>query len=172
MRRLPPGCSIRHTSAADVERVAGLLSTEDHLEMETLEGRPALDVLQGWVAGGSHVLRIRDDAAAIFGIVPCSGSPKTSRAATPWVAMVSTLERDDLINVVWLSRLQVDVWQRRWPVLQTVCDTRNRFHSQWLNWLGFECRGRVERFGAAGQPFDLHVRLGDVGRQAAAGGIQ
>jgi hypothetical protein len=142
------------------------LRAADRLEMEALEGRPALDVLEGWMSGGSQVLVVRGDAVAIFGIVPCTVSgasvPSEHRAAAPWAALVSTVACEDLVDVMWLSRFQVDAWQRHWPVLQTVCDTRNRFRGQWLDWLGFERRGRVERFGAAGRPFDLHVRLRDM----------
>jgi hypothetical protein len=72
--------------------------------------------------------------------------------------MAATLGHDDLVDVLWLSRFQIDAWQRRWPVLMMVCDARNRFRARWLDWLGFERRGRVECFGAAGLPFDLHVR--------------
>ena len=169
-RHLPPGCSVRRAAPGDAERVAAVLRADDRLEMEALEGRPALDVLQGWMSGGSHVLVLRGDAVAIFGIVACAGPdavpgasfPAQHRAATPWAAMVSTLGSEDLVDVMWLSRFQVDAWQRRWPVLQTVCDARNRFRGQWLDWLGFERRGRLERFGAAGRAFDLHVRLRDM----------
>jgi hypothetical protein len=96
-----------------------------------------------------------------------SGAPAAYRAATPWAAMVSTLGSEDLVDVLWLSRLQIDAWQRRWAVLQTVCDARNRFRSQCLDWPRFERRGCIERFGAADLPFDLHVRLGDI-----SGGVQ
>jgi hypothetical protein len=78
--------------------------------------------------------------------------------------VVSTLAEADLVDMLWLSRAQVDAWQRRWPTLQTVSDARNPFRAQWLEWLGFERRGRVERFGAAGLPFDLYVRTGAVDR--------
>lgn len=168
--RLPAGCGLRRTSPNDAERVTNLLAADDRLEMEALEGRPTLDVLQGWTGSGSHVPLIRGDAAAIFGIVPCSGVPTTFRAATPWMALVSSLGHEDLIEVLWLSRRQVDAWQRRWPVLQTVCDVRNRFRSHWLDWLGSERRGRVEHFGAAGRPFDPHVRPADMRQQSAAAG--
>lgn len=169
-RHLPAGCSVRRAAPGDAERVAALLRADDRLEMEALEGRPALDVLQGWMSGESHVLIVRGDAVAIFGIVACADPdtvacasiPAEHRAATPWAAMVSTLGGEDLVDVMWLSRFQIDAWQRRWPVLQTVCDSRNRFRGQWLDWLGFERRGRLECFGAAGRPFDLHVRLRDM----------
>ena len=160
-RRLPPGYGIRRPLPGDAERIACRLPIDDGVEMEALEGRPALDVLRGWMLGGSHVLLVRGEAVAVFGIVPCFGLPPDRRAATPWAAMVSTLGREDLVDVIWLSRLQLDAWQRRWPVLQTVCDARNRFRSRWLDWLGFERHGRVERFGAHGLPFDLHVRLAE-----------
>ena len=159
-RGFPPGCSMRRALRGDSERVASLLPSDDRLEMEALEGRPALDVLRSWMSEGSHVLLIRGEAAAIFGIVPCSGVSAEYRAATPWAAMVSTLDRADLIDMLWLARLQIDAWQRRWAVLQTVCDARNHFRRQCLDWLGFECRGRIERFGAADLPFDLHARVG------------
>jgi hypothetical protein len=160
-RRLPGSCAIRHAVPGDAERVAALLRDADRLEMEALEGRPALAVLQDWMSGGSYVLVMRGDAIAVFGIIPCIDAAVAAEheaAATPWGAMVSTLGDEDLVDVLWLSRLQVDAWQRRWPVLLTVCDARNRFRGQWLDWLGFERQGRVERFGAAGMPFDLHVR--------------
>jgi hypothetical protein len=174
VRHLPAGCSVRRAAPGDAKHVATLLRADDRLEMEALEGRPALDVLQDWMSGGSHVLVVRGDAVAIFGIVACAALgavacadpgasfPEEHRAATPWAAMVSTLAGEDLVDVMWLSRFQIDAWQRRWPVLQTVCDSRNRFRGQWLDWLGFERRGRLECFGAAGRPFDLHVRLRDM----------
>lgn len=168
---LPPGCSLRRPTPGDAEHVAALLRADDRVEMEALEGRPALDVLQGWMRGGSHVVVMHGGAVAIFGIVACeivgdaiaacAAAPPERRAAAPWAALVSTLDHADLVDLLWLSRFQIDAWQRRWPMLQTVCDARNRFRSQWLDWLGFERRGRVERFGAAGVPFDLHVRLGE-----------
>jgi hypothetical protein len=163
---LPAAVSVRRAAPGDAERIATLLRADDRLEMEALEGRPALDVLQGWMSGGSHVLVVRGDAVAIFGIVACAvpdaSTPAADRAGTPWAAMVSTLGGEDLVDVMWLSRFQIDAWQRRWPVLQTVCDAGNRFRGQWLDWLGFERRGRLECFGAAGRPFDLHVRLRDM----------
>jgi hypothetical protein len=163
-RGLPPACNLRRTAPGDAEHVAALLRSGDRLEMEALEGRPALNVLQGWMSGGAHVLAVHGEAAAIFGIVACDLVQPDQRAggqrmATPWAAVVSTLGHEDLVDVLWLSRLQVDAWQRRWPVLQMVCDARNSFRGQWLDWLGFERRGRVERFGAAGLPFNFHVRL-------------
>ena len=164
---LPAGCTTRRALPGDAEHVASRLRGDDRLEMEALEGRPALDVLRGWMSGGSHVLLIRGDAAAIFGIIPSSGVPAEFRAATPWAAMVSTLAHDDLVDTLWLARQRLDAWQRRWAMLQTVCDARNRFRGRCLGWLGFERRGRLERFGAAGLPFDLHVRVG-----AVAGGLQ
>jgi len=135
--------------------------------MEALEGRRSIAVLRDWMEGGSHVLAMHGVASAVFGIVPCAVVPCDKAvpghsAATPWVALVSTLDRSDLVDMLWLSRLQIDAWQQRWPVLQTVCDARNRFRAHWLNWLGFECRGRRARFGAAGLPFDLYIRLGEA----------
>ena len=127
-RHLPAGCSVRRAAPGDAEHVATLLRADDRLEMEALEGRPALDVLQGWMSGGSHVLVVRGDAVAIFGIVACAvpggaacadasadpgaSFPAEHRAATPWAAMVSTLGGEDLVDVMWLSRFQVDAWQR------------------------------------------------------------
>jgi len=174
VRHLPPGCSLRRAAPGDAQRVASLLRADDRLEMEALEGQPALDVLQSWMGSGSHVLVVRGDVAAIFGIIDCYGVAQPHRMATPWAALVSTLCHEDLVDVLWLSRRQVDSWQRRWPVLQTVCDARNGFRRQWLDWLGFERRGRVERFGAANLPFDLHVRLDDihVHHGDTAGGVQ
>jgi len=154
-RHLPAGCAVRRATAADAARVAGRLRTIDRAEMEALEGRSALEVLGGWMADTPRVLTIRGEPAVLFGIEPCTGLPGH---AMPWLAIVSTMTHDDLMNVLWLSRLQVDAWQRRWPVLQTLCDARNLFHRQWLEWLGFEPQGRVDGFGAAGLPFDLYRR--------------
>lgn len=115
----------------------------------------ALEVLQGWMAATPRVLAIRGEPVVIYGIV---ATPRMAGRAAPWLAIISTIAHDDLTNVMWLSRDPVDVRQRRWPVLQTVCDARNQFHRQWLDWLGFERRGRVEAFGAAALPLELHER--------------
>ena len=163
-RPLPRDCVLRRAAAGDAERVAGLLRAEDRAEMEALEGRSALAVLQGWMTGPSRVLAIRGEAIAIYGVVPClmpwsdPGSQKTG-AATPWIALSSTLDAEDERDVMWLSRFQIDAWQRRWPHLLAVCDVRNLFHQHWLGWLGFEKSGSVASYGAMGLPFDLHVRL-------------
>jgi hypothetical protein len=69
------------------------------------------------------------------------------------------IEHDELIAIMWMSRVQIGTWQRRWPTLQAVCDVRNVFHRQWLEWLGFTQRGHLDAFGAAGQPFELYSRV-------------
>jgi hypothetical protein len=166
-RGLPPGWDVRRAVAGDAEAIAALLGDGDRAEMEALEGRPALDVLGGWMEEPSRVLTGGGEPVAIFGLIPCFGWPSdgpTHRpgravAAMPWAAVVSTLDADHLTELLWLARFQLDGWQRRWSRLQVLCDARNRFRAQWLHWLGFERQGRVERFGAAGVPFDLHVRL-------------
>lgn len=158
-RCLPRGWEVRRAVAGDAKAVAALLRDEDSAEMEALEGRPALQVLGGWMEEPCRVLTGRGEAVAIFGLIPCLGGATDEAAAMPWAAVVSTLDGDDLTEVLWLSRFQVDAWQRRWPRLQALCDARNRFRGHWLQWLGFERQGRVDRFGAAGVPFDLHVRV-------------
>ena len=156
---LPAGWKVRRAVPGDAETVAALLRDADRAEMEALEGRPALEVLCGWMEEPSRVLTAAGGPIAIFGLIPCLGERAGATAAMPWATTVSTLDTDDLTDLMWLSRLRVDAWQRRWPKLQVLCDARNRFRRQWLEWLGFEWQGRVERFGAAGVPFDLHVRL-------------
>ncbi len=154
-RHLPAGYALGRATSTDARQIAGLLRDVDRAEMEALEGRPAASVLAGWIAGTSRVLRIRAEPVVLFGVEACSGLPGQ---AMPWLAAVSTMAHDDLMNVLWLSRAQIDIWQRRWPVLQSPCDSRNLFHRQWLEWLDFEPLDRVERFGAAGLPFDLYSR--------------
>ena len=161
-RHLPEGCAVRRATPFDARRIARGMREPDRAEMEALEGCPALEVLQGWVTphvtwmtSSPRVLTIRDEPCVIYGI---AASPGRAGHAAPWLALVSTLADDDFTNVMWLSRLQVDAWQRRWPVLQTVCDVRNQFHRDWLDGLGFLRQGRVESFGAAGLPFDLYRR--------------
>jgi len=62
------------------------------------------------------------------------------------------------MNIMWMSRLQVDLWQRRSVVLQALCDSRNSFRREWLEWLGFLRRGHLAAFGAGRLPFDLYAR--------------
>jgi hypothetical protein len=152
-RRLPAGYSVGRASIADALHVAGQLRDVDRAEMEALAGRRPVDVLARWITHTSRVLRIHGEPVVVFGI---EASVDTARHAMPWFAAVSSLATDDLTNVMWLSRQQVELWQRRWPVLENLCDARNAFHRQWLQWLDFERLERVEHFGAAGLPFDLY----------------
>jgi len=158
-KHLPPGCAVRRATRQDALHVGNLLRPVDRAEMEALEGRPAGDMLVDRVTSPGlampRVLTIRMEPAVLYGVVACQGLPGE---ATPWLATVETLTLDDLTEVMWMSRLQIDVWQYRWPTLQAVCDTRNLFHRQWLEWLGFVARGHLESFGAAHLPFDLYVR--------------
>ncbi len=156
---LPLGWEVRRAVPGDAETVIAQVRDADRAEMEALEGRPALEVLCGWMEEPSSVLTLAGEPIAIFGIIACLGEQVGEAAAMPWATIVSTLDTDDLTNLLWLSRFRIDAWQRRWPKLQVLCDARNRFRRQCLEWLGFEWQGRVERFGAAGVPFDLHVRL-------------
>ena len=169
---LPAGCAVRRATAADAAYVAGLMRPADRAEMEALEGCSTLDVLRGWMTApmnnpmaqpssearrtsAPRLLTIADQPAVLYGIVASAG---WAGHATPWLAAISTMAHDELTAVMWLSRRQADTWQRRWPVLQAVCDVRNHFHREWLEWLGFVPQGRVEAFGAAGLPFDLYRR--------------
>jgi hypothetical protein len=153
--RLPAGYAVKRVSPGDPVHVVPLLRAVDRAEMEALAGRSALDVLHSWIGDTSRVLTIHGEPSVLFGIEPSAG---LTGHAMPWMAAAATLPFDDLLNVLWLSRAQVDFWQRRWPVLESLCDARNFFHRYWLEWLGFEHGNRVERFGAAGLPFDLYSR--------------
>jgi hypothetical protein len=152
---LPAGYAVGRVSVGDAIHVVPLLRAGDRAELEALVGQSALDVLRGWITDRSRVLTIHGEPSVVFGIEPSTTQPGH---AMPWSASVSTLPFSDMMNVLWLSRLQVDFWQRRWPVLDNLCDARNGFHRHWLEWLGFEPAERVERFGAARLPFDLYSR--------------
>jgi hypothetical protein len=169
---LPASYTVRRATAADAVHIANLMRPDDRAEMEALEGCSVLDVLRGWMTAPMinpmaqptaetrrtpvpRLLTIDGAPVVIYGIVASAG---WAGHATPWLAAVSTMSHDEVTTVMWLSRLQVDAWQRRWPVLQAVCDVRNHFHGQWLEWLDFVPQGRVEAFGAAGLPFELYRR--------------
>jgi hypothetical protein len=158
-KHLPPGYAVRNATAADAAQVAQLLRPVDLAEMEALEGRPALQILASMVdapdSAPARVLTICKVPVMLYGIVACEGLPGN---AMLWLASIESLAQDDLMNVMWMSRLQVDVWQHRWPRLQVVCGVHNIFRRQWLEWLGFAARGHLEAFGAARRPFDLYER--------------
>jgi hypothetical protein len=154
-RNLPAGYRVGRASAADAAHVERQLRGVDRAEMEALEGRPALQVLTSWIGDTSRVLTIHGEPTVLFGVV---ASEDLRGHAMPWSAAATTMPFDDTMNVLWLSRLQIEFWQRRWPVLQSLCDVRNSFHRQWLEWLDFQPQGRVESFGAARLPFDLYRR--------------
>jgi len=48
--------------------------------------------------------------------------------------------------------------------VQAICDSRNLFHRDWLEWLGFIKGGHLAAFDAARLPFDLYVRQSGPGR--------
>jgi hypothetical protein len=154
-RDLPAGYDVRPAIARDGSRVEKDMRPVDRAELESLEGRPAAEILSGAIAGGMRVLTIRSEPVVVYGIAACAGLPGH---AMPWAATVATLDHDDLMNIMWLSRHQLEAWQRRWPTLQALCDTRNVFHRDWLTWLGFLPSGRPAACGVTGQAFDLFVR--------------
>lgn len=160
-KHLPPGWAIRRAHLHDTQHVSGLLRPVDRDELEALEGRPVQEVLASAIEGHgfsvARVLTIRAEPMVLYGVTACEGLPGN---AMPWRATVASLDTDELSTIMWMSRLQLDVWQHRWPTLQAVCDTRNLFHRQWLEWLGFTARSHLDSFGAGGRPFDLYVRGG------------
>jgi len=158
-KHLPTGCAIRRATGDDVRHVGRLMRPADRAEIEALEGRPVGEFLADAIALQSRVLTIDGEPMVLYGIAACEGLPGH---ATPWHATTATIAHDDLMTIMWLSRLQIDLWQRRSPTLQALCDSRNLFHRQWLEWLGFVRGGHLAAFGAARLPFDLYVR--HVGR--------
>lgn len=114
-RHLPAGYGLRRATTADAQHVGRLMRPADRAEIEALEGRPAGEFLAETIGGRSRVLTIRREPMVLYGIVACEG---LFGHAMPWLATTSTLAHDDLMNIMWMSRLQVDLWQRRSPVLQ------------------------------------------------------
>jgi hypothetical protein len=154
-RYLPDGCALHRATLADAFHVGARMRPIDRAEIEALEGRAVAEFLSDAVENGARALMIRDEPVVVYGIVPCHELPGH---ALPWLVTNSTIDHDELMTVIWMSRLQVELWQRRTPVLEALCGSRNGFRRQWLEWLGFEHGGRLGGFGAAGLPFDLYVR--------------
>ena len=154
-RHLPEGCALRRATAEDARYVGRLLRPADRAEVEALEGRPVAEFLAEAIADRARVLTIDREPVVLYGIAACDDLPGHS---TPWHVTTATIAHEDLMTVMGLSRLQIDLWQRRSPTLQALCDSRNLFHRDWLEWLGFAKAGHLAAFGAARLPFDLYVR--------------
>jgi hypothetical protein len=160
-RHLPVGCTLHRATVADAFHVGVRMRPVDRAEIEALEGRNVGEFLADAVGHGARTLAIRGLPVLLYGIVPCAELPGH---ATPWLVTTATIGHDELMNIMWMSRLLIEVWQRRTPVLETLCGSSNSFRREWLEWLGFEHGGHLAAFGAAGLPFDLYVRhrLGPV----------
>jgi hypothetical protein len=154
-RHLPSGFGLRRATAADALHVGPLMRSADRAEIEALEGRPVGAFLGDMIVGGARGLTVRGEPMVLYGIV---ASEELPHHAMPWLVTTSTLVHDELMSIMWMSRMQVDFWQRRWPVLQALCDSRNDFRREWLEWLGFVRCGHLAAFGAARLPFDLYAR--------------
>jgi hypothetical protein len=128
---------------------------DDRAEIEALEGRPVGAFLSDMIGGPARVLTVRGEPTVLYGIVASQGF---TGHAMPWLATTSTVLDDDLMSILWMSRLQIDLWQRRSAVLEVVCDSRNAFRRDWLEWLGFLRSSHLAAFGAARLPFDLYSR--------------
>lgn len=152
---MPANCAVRCATAADAFHVGVRMRPVDCAEVEALEGRAVREFLTEAVAAGARTLTICGEPVVVYGIVACDELPGH---AMPWLVTTSTIGHDELICMMWMSRLQIELWQRRVPVLQMLCDSRNVFRRQWLEWLGFEHGGHLAAFGAAGLPFDLFIR--------------
>ncbi len=154
-RHLPEGWALHSATTADAFHVGVRMRPADRDEIEALEGRVVREFLTDAVAHGARTLAIRGEPALLYGIVACDDLPGH---AIPWLVTTSTIGHDELMTIMWMSRLQVELWQRHTDVLEAPCDSRNTFHREWLEWLGFQHGGHLATFGAAGLPFDLYIR--------------
>ena len=70
--------------------------------------------------------------------------------------VTSTKWRRDFLHT---SRILVEEWQKRFPILQNFIDARNVTHIRWLRWLDFTFISRREQHGPFGLPFYEFVRI-------------
>ena len=64
-----------------------------------------------------RVLTIEGEPMVLYGIAACEGL----RGHTiPWHATTATIRYDGLTSIMWLSRLQIDLWQRHSPILKAI----------------------------------------------------
>jgi hypothetical protein len=164
-RNISAHYAVHRATAAEAFHIGERMRPVDRAEIEALEGRVVREFLVDAVAAGARTLMILGEPIVLYGVVACDELPGH---AMPWLVTNSTIGHDELTRVIWMSRLQVELWQRRWPVLQMLCDCRNGFRRQWLEWLGFEHGGHLKAFGAAGLPFDLFIRRRHDGERASS----
>ncbi len=161
-RHFPAGWEVGCADPCDADHVGARMRIVDRIALETLEGRAARDVLAGYVANAglthARVLRVAGRPAALYGLRAAKDYPGD---AMTWVATVDDLPHEDVVFLMWMSRMQVDAWQRRWPVLRACCDRRNLFHLDWLNWLGFRPHGKSSLPGPVPLALDLYIRTAD-----------
>ncbi|TAJ97150.1 MAG: hypothetical protein EPO41_03930 [Reyranella sp.] len=93
----------------------------------------------------------------IFG---CRERPGDPAVGVPWMlgtpVVVSPPWRRTFLHA---SRIAVEEWQARHPILSNFIDARNAKHIRWLRWLDFHFIARHDRHGPLGLPFLEFVRI-------------
>lgn len=148
----------REASQADIEALVPRLRKTDVAECEALfgEGSTLVTTLHGLNPKGVAFVAVHEgETIAVFGV--CPGDE--DGVGTPWLVGTEALDRLARELIVE-ARSVLAIWQRFYPILRNVVDTRNSKSIRWLKRLGFTVRD-PKPLGMAGglfHEFDLGIQ--------------
>jgi hypothetical protein len=156
---LPQGVAFRPATIADCESLAPRLRKEDAAEALAASGIPAEYALKfARLHADPMVVDISGTPEMIFGLKPIDAVE-----ARPWMLGTSVAFTPKWRRTfLHASRIAVEEWQKRFPLLHNFIDARNTTHKRWLSWLGFHFIARHEHYGPFGLPFYEFVRIDHV----------
>lgn len=141
-----PAAYNRKSTKTDVDSVAERMRDEDREEAYALGYTPRQALEAGFFYSQpcSTVVRTEDDLPiAMWGVVPAEHN---ARVGHIWMLGTPELTNTPAIKLRFLKECKefLEYLLEVYPVLTNQIDSRNKFHLEFIEWLGFDVYNRTE----------------------------
>ena len=147
---------VRTATAADARYVAENLRQADRDELKAVGWDDPTAALEASIEASTMRVCILDNAGNPAVLGGCAPSPDAD-VGIPWMMSTEAIH-DFPTEFLRISKRSVLKMHDQFPILTQMVDVRNHTSVGWMQWLGFQIRMVVPRYGVERRPFIHFVR--------------
>ena len=140
---------VRFATTEDAVSLAPRLREADLAEIAASSGSDPLKTLKAGVAASVPPVSIVDEDDLVIAM---GGAVPLYHTGIVWMLASDGIYAHKF-EFLRQSKAWVEMLQDRYPVLWNCVDVRNKLHTRWLAWCGFELDTWIEDYNGSGHPF-------------------